>query len=764
MAWLRSSARTFVLLAPMLAIACAEGGTPPGGTRDTGEGSTDGGPRMDAGRDGGPSPDVRMAECEVNADCADDGVFCNGNLACQMGRCVTTDIPSCDDGVVCTVDACSDVMNMCTHTPNDMMCPMGTRCYAGRGCADAPPCEFDSDCGDDGIFCNGVESCVMGACRSAGVRECDDMNNCTVDECSDAMGLCLGTPFADVLTSTMHCGTGANDCVVCPTAMPAQVNMDASCDMGACGLGCRMGFADADRNLANGCECEIGAGADDPDGSFLDSDCDGIDGDRERGIFVSIASGVDNATCGLDLATPCRTITYGLGRGVIESRRDVFVQAGRYDEVVNLRDGVRIFGGYSDTWVRAARVTSGHRTEIAGSLDSRDMQFMTIRARDLAVGAMLENLYVLGPDAMGTTSEGGRSSYAIHASGSRVELVRVSVVAGAGADGAAGATGMDAISTGATSGMHGVGGSAAERYSTACDTSREGGGTAGSNGTCASTGGSGGSGGSMDSDCGVFSLNLNARGGVAGTNASDSTGSFGRLGGGGGLCAAGEPGTEGRVQNGAAGAGAAGTSGRLVSGFWAGNLGSPGATGSGGTAGGGGGGAGGCDDGTDSRGGGGGGGGAGGCAARSGGGGGTPGGGSFGVFAVAGSTIMASDCDVARGTGGRGGAGGVGGRGQSGGVGGDGGSASRGTDGGGRGGDGGHGGHGGGGGGGAGGSAFAYATAGGSSVMESCTESGGAGGTGGTGGASAPSAPAVERDGNAGTMGVNGTMSVLLAL
>jgi hypothetical protein len=765
MAWSRRSGWLVLMIASSLAFGCAEGGGPSGGGRDSG--SVDTGvmdARGDGGGDGGPRDDAPMAECEVDGDCVDDGIFCNGTVACEMGRCVAADIPTCDDGVTCTTDSCSTSMDMCVSTPNDAMCPMGTRCYAGRGCADAPPCEFDSDCADDGIFCNGVESCVMGTCRSAGSRVCDDANSCTVDECSDAMGMCLGTPFPDFLTNVEHCGTGANDCVMCPTPGPAQVNMDAACAMGACELGCRMGFADADRNAANGCECEVGAGTDDPDGMFVDADCDGIDGDRERGIFVSIAMGVDNTTCGLDTATPCRTITYALGRGVIESRRDVFVQAGRYDEVVNLRDGVRIFGGYDTMWVRDARVSSGHRTEIAGALDARDMQYMTIRARDLAVGAMVENLYLLGPDATGTTSDGGRSSYVVHALASRVELVRVSVVAGAGADGGAGTAGLDAISVGATASMNGRDGDDAERYSTTCDTSREAGGGAGSNGTCASTGGSGGQGGSMDSDCGLFSINLNARSGIGGTNASDVTGTFGRLGGGGGTCAAGTPGSGGRVVNGSAGAGATGGGGRLVGSYWAANLGGTGGTGSNGTAGGGGGGGGGCDDDTDSRGGGGGGGGAGGCAARAGGGGGTGGGGSFGVFAVAGSTIVASECEVTRGTGGRGGVGGAGGRGQSGGGPGSGGSASRGFDGGGAGGAGGHGGHGGGGGGGAGGSSYAYVTAGGSMLMESCSESGGAGGSGGSGGASAPSAPAVERDGNDGSGGANGAVGVTLPL
>ena len=742
--------------------ACADGAT--GNNRDTGGG---GGPdaRGDAGPDA-PRSDASGGDCTMDSECADDGVFCNGSLRCDMGRCVTTAVPDCNDSITCTMDACDDTLGRCTHTPVDSMCPLGSRCYIGEGgCSEREPCEFDTDCGGNGIYCDGQEVCVSGFCESPAVgRDCGDMNSCTVDMCVESSMSCSRTPYPDFLTNVMHCGTGANDCVMCPMPAPAQVNMVGACAAGACDLGCVTGFADADRNMANGCECAVGVGMDDPDGLFIDSDCDGIDGDRERGIFVSQSMGNDNATCGLATETPCRTITYGLGRGVIESRRDVFVQAGTYSEIVNLRDGVRIFGGYDTMWRRNSRVTAANRVEIAGGMHPGDGQYMTIRARDLSVGAMLENLYIVGPDAMGSTAEGGRSSYAIHASTSRIELVRVSVLAGAAADGATGAAGANATSTTATSSMNGTNGQSAVRENTVCSTGTAGGGGGGANGTCASTGGSGGSGGAMDTSCSLLSPDLDARPGSAGANASDVTGTFGRLGGGGPTCMPGGSGSAGRVVNGIGGAAPTSASGRLSGLFWFGNGGGAGGTGANGTSGGGGGGGGGCDADTDSRGGGGGGGGAGGCAAMSGGGGGTGGGSSFGVFATAGSMIVASECDVVRGTAGRGGAGGIGGQGQSGGASGPGGTPSRGTDGGGNGGAGGHGGHGGGGGGGAGGSSYAYATATGSTVMETCTEAGGASGSGGAGGASAPGAPPLERDGNAGARGLDGVVGPTLSL
>lgn len=49
-------------------------------------------------------------------------------------------------------------------------------------------CTIDDDC-DDGTFCNGVETCVMGACV-AGSDPCDDGIDCTLDACIESRRLC----------------------------------------------------------------------------------------------------------------------------------------------------------------------------------------------------------------------------------------------------------------------------------------------------------------------------------------------------------------------------------------------------------------------------------------------------------------------------------------------------------------------------------------------------------------------------------------------
>ena len=48
--------------------------------------------------------------------------------------------------------------------------------------------------------------------------------------------------------------------------------------------------------------------------------------------------------------TPCQTISFGIVRAVQESGRNVYVQAGTYNEVVVLLNGINVWGGYDFNW------------------------------------------------------------------------------------------------------------------------------------------------------------------------------------------------------------------------------------------------------------------------------------------------------------------------------------------------------------------------------------------------------------------------------
>lgn len=115
-------------------------------------------------------------------------------------------IISIDDGVPCTVDACNPITGVVTHTPNDALC-------------------------DDGLWCNGQETCdaVLG-CQSGTPPNLDDGNSCTDDSCDEANdqvvhtnnnapcddgnpftindqcvnGGCVGTPIGNVWTGNVN--------------------------------------------------------------------------------------------------------------------------------------------------------------------------------------------------------------------------------------------------------------------------------------------------------------------------------------------------------------------------------------------------------------------------------------------------------------------------------------------------------------------------------------------------------------------------------
>lgn len=511
---------------------------------------------------------------------------------------------------------------------------------------------------------------------------------------------------------------------------------------------------------------------DHPDASFIDFNCDGIDGERDNATFVSQSTGVDDSGCGTE-AMPCATIQVGINRAVGAGVRDVYVVAGHYaGGAFTMADGVSVYGGFSLTYQRSS-------SNVATVVGNRDFpvdggtQSMVVFAEDLTQPTVLADLRLTTADALDRLpSAEGKSVYAIvvrNVPAGVLTIARNVVVVSTASVGRLGDNGANATTLSGLTLAGQPGGPADEPAPVFCNsTSRGSGGAAGtvggSGGTLSPVAGDGGDGGTMDTGgCGGISPNLTATAGDNGVPAVQlgaGRGAGGLGGSGADACGNPEAGQPGRVTNGDGGNGA-GTGGRLIGDFWYARNGGDGEIGDNGGGGGGGGGSGGCDVGTDSYGAGGGGGGAGGQLALGPGGGGGGGGGAFGIYLVDASPTI-SDNTITRGNGGNGAAGGVGGRGQSGGLGGAGGLAAGDSKAGGRGGDGGHGGHGGGGGGGAGGISFAIYLVGGSApTLGANAIQGGTAGQGGAGGASAPSAPVAERDGNPGTSGVGGTLGTI---
>jgi hypothetical protein len=422
-----------------------------------------------------------------------------------------------------------------------------------------------------------------------------------------------------------------------------------------------------------------------PDLGFVDSNCDGIDGDESRAIFV--APGGDDRNDGTKHA-PKRTVA---GAIVVAAGKDVYVAAGTYDEGTGLAlvSGVGVYGGYDAvTWARA----QGAATTIRGAP-------VAILA-DGDTGVTLQLLTLEGMSA-------GSSAYGIRAGGSSLTLEEVKIEARAGAPGAPGAAFGAAAANGAA-GSRGVNGYEDDSYFYCVGNMPDPPPftPAGTNpGDATANGGNGGRG---------AITNGSAAAGTSGqTSPRGPAGGIGVSGGAGNPGANGASGSNG--SNGTAGAPGYGPTGFAPTAGALATNGTPGTGGGGGAGGGSVHSTGTCND-WGGSGGSGGAGGAGGAGGR----GGTSGGGSFGIYAWN-STIVLTGCSVTAGNGGQGGNGGLGQEGGSGAPGGAGGSGYDEGQAGGAGGRGGDGGDGGRGGAGAGGPSIAIVLGGGSSAPRTST-------------------------------------------
>lgn len=419
---------------------------------------------------------------------------------------------------------------------------------------------------------------------------------------------------------------------------------------------------------------------DTPDPAGEDTDCDGLDGDLSRAVFVAIGGDdLGEGTIDGPVASVQRAVDVAAQSGASQ----ILLAAGDFDldETLVLPDGVGLHGGYEPEagWRRGDAFTVLNGPAVA------------IVARALPAGATLSRLTVRAADA----EEPGGASIALLAVGSGgVTLYDgVSLEAGRGADGLDGASGAD--------GRAGRAGADGEPGAPDNEERPGAGGAGATRPACAAAGGDGGEGGAGARVMGDFDGQAGADGvggtpgGAGGRNNADSR--DGEDGATGARGARGEDGAPGDAV------------GRLTPdpltglryGAAAGGAGLPGAPGGGGGGGGGGAGQGGPLV-VNGAGNGGGGGGAGGCPGAGGGGGG--GGGASIALVVVDTPLVLDDVFLVTAGGGAGGGGGDGGAGGPGGAGGAGADEAPGEIGiggaGGPGGRGGRGGHGAGGGGG----------------------------------------------------------------
>ncbi len=666
--------------------------------------------------DGFIDNDIPAEPCEVGNDAG----VCQGQRTCSAG------VQSCDAQTP-TVEFCDLVDNDCDgQTDEDLgetVCGVGECQSVIQNCLNGQPNICDPTNGNAPEICDGVDNdcdgstdelddlgtttCGVGQCvhtvnncengtpvvcdpfEGSSTELCDgldnDCNDLTDEPWPEKGAACDGSDADQCATGEWTCAQDGSG-VVCAgddqnfteTCDGADNDCDGTTDedLGetACGVGiCAHSEPNCIGGVPNTCDPLAGQlPSDIPDLSFEDTNCDGIDGDEAKAIFVDILTG-SNSNNGTK-NSPVKTIIKALTMSSSSGKNQILISQGTYPGALNLKAGVSLYGGYDSAngWVRA----SGNIVTVNGATT-------VISANNISELTVVE-LITVTADANSTA---GGSSVGVHLKNSGgVVLASCSVRAGSGGNGLS-ASDRPPGAQGVKGGDGNPG--CEDGGSLACSSCSKPAAGIGVTGPC---GGKGGNGGKSGKGNGSGKNGSTGNGGAVG-------GIGGSKGNNGGQGGSGAPGSSGSDGSSGASFGALSGVGYMPAN---GTSGSPGSAGFGG---GGGGGGGGDDPGflqCHSWGGTGGGGGSGACGGESGDGG-TGGGGSFAII-VYGGTPTITGCTLetssggAGGGGGTGGAGGVGGAGGSGGVGGDEDSTSGGN--GGKGGNGGAGGNGGGGGGG----------------------------------------------------------------
>jgi hypothetical protein len=148
--------------------------------------------------------------------------------------------------------------------------------------------------------------------------------------------------------STEHCGECGTVCEI-PNALE-------SCKSGDCIMdACLDNFVDLNNDVSDGCECEYKADLDEPDSNFVDSNCDGFDGDPSIAVFVSAKYGKTNNSGSMQ--APLQSIDAAITKAANDpTKKHVYLDKGLHITFAKMKSGVSVFGGFSaeNNWQRSS--------------------------------------------------------------------------------------------------------------------------------------------------------------------------------------------------------------------------------------------------------------------------------------------------------------------------------------------------------------------------------------------------------------------------
>jgi hypothetical protein len=178
--------------------------------------------------------------CITNADCEELATGCNVGI-CDVANpdagafgCTFTPTDSlCDDGLFCNGEETCDDDGECVDgsapdCDDEIACTTDACNEADDECTHTP---VDSACDDD-LFCNGDESCdAESGCQAGTPPNCADAHACTTDSCNEATDSCVHTPDDDVCDDDLHC----NGDETCSAESGCQAGTPPNCaDAHAC--------------------------------------------------------------------------------------------------------------------------------------------------------------------------------------------------------------------------------------------------------------------------------------------------------------------------------------------------------------------------------------------------------------------------------------------------------------------------------------------------------------------------------------------------
>jgi hypothetical protein len=446
-------------------------------------------------------PDTLCRACANDSDCVGPG-----------SRCLTL-----DNAKVCGRD--------CGPGSAYPACPMGYGCQAfAGGSAQCIPTTNTCTCATKTL--GSTRSCTVSVCKGFQVCGTSSWSTCDVSTfnpeiCDGLDNNCNGQldeGFRNQVTgryeTAQHCGFCNNDCTkyFSPTLQHTNGVCDTSptmprCTMGACLTetvgGTSFEWVDVDADPIDGCECRRVAGnltADLPDRapasagtpSWVDQNCDGIDGVVGDAIFVSAAASAGgNGT----RTSPVQTIAQGLTLMQSQAKSYVLVAQGIYRENVRLFEGAQIFGGYSSDFLK--RDPKVHTTFIQGQATTVSA-FAAIHAQNLGVGPLdtvVAGFTVVGWDVstVALPGENGDASIAVYLRdvGSHLVLSSNDILAGRGGQGGRGATGTQGTGRQSAATLNAAGGIGSDFFGSGfCNAgNNRSGGAAGTNPSCSSANG-----------------------------------------------------------------------------------------------------------------------------------------------------------------------------------------------------------------------------------------------------------------------------------